>query len=305
MAKKVLGKGLGALIKKQSEAPAPNPSTQPVREVDGQAVIEASILDVVSSPFQPRKIFNDSHIEELADSIQHHGIIQPLIVRSVNGRYELIAGERRWRAATHLGLEKVPILVKEASDQEVLEIALIENLQRADLNAIEEAAGYNRLAKEFGLKQEQIAKQVGKSRVAVANSIRLLDLHEDVQDLLAEKKIAVGHAKAILGLKDKESQGSVALQVIQNKLTVRAAERLVQGLNSGAAEEKEKSKQTAQQSEALLKLQEQLRKEFATNVSISQNGKKGKIEIEYYSKADLTRVLELLGITVEEEKNFS
>ncbi len=304
MAKKALGKGLGALIKKQAEAPAPTATTEPVKEVDGQAVSDVDINKVVPSPLQPRKVFTEAAIEELADSIKQHGIIQPLIVREVNGKFELIAGERRWRASSHLGRETVPILVREASDQDVLEMALIENLQRSDLNAIEEAAGYSRLAREFGMKQEQIAKQVGKSRASVANSIRLLDLNEDVQLLLSAQKITVGHAKAILGLKDKKKHKTIALDVIEKKLTVRAAERLVQDQNSGAAgDEKEKPKSSRAEDEMLSKLQKQLKKEFSTNVSISQSGKKGKIEIEYYGKADLTRLLELLGVSLDENKS--
>lgn len=301
MAKKALGKGLGALIKKQAEAPAPTASTEPVKEVDGQAVSDVDIKKVVPSPLQPRKVFTEASIEELADSIKQHGIIQPLIVREVNGKFELIAGERRWRASSHLGSKTVPILIRQASDQDVLEMALIENLQRADLNAIEEAAGYSRLAKEFDMKQDQIAKQVGKSRASVANSIRLLDLNDNVQILLSEQKISVGHAKAILGLKDKKKHKTVALEIIQKKLTVRATERLVQNYNSGAAgEEKEKPEVAKAQNEMLSKLQEQLKKDFSTNVAISQSGKKGKIEIEYYGKADLTRLLELLGVSVDE-----
>jgi len=302
MAKKALGKGLGALIKKQAEAPSPTTATQPVKEVDGQEVIAVTLNQVVSSPLQPRRTFSEAHIEELAESIRQHGIIQPLIVRRVKGKYELIAGERRWRASTHLGLDTVPILVREASDQDVLEMALIENLQRADLNAIEEAAGYARLAREFSMKQEDIAKQVGKSRASVANAIRLLDLNDDVQDLLSEKKVTVGHAKAILGLKEKKVHLDVALHVIKKKLTVRATERLVQAYNSGETpiDEKEKAKEQEAQSKGIKKVQDQLKKEFATNVSITHTSKKGKIEIEYYGKADLTRVLELLGVSADE-----
>ena len=301
MAKKALGKGLGALIKKQAEAPVPTSSTQPVKEVDGQAVVEVDLKSVVSSPLQPRKVFSEASIEELAESIRQHGIIQPLIVREVNGKYELIAGERRWRASNHLKIKKVPILVREASDRDVLEMALIENLQRADLNAIEEAAGYARLAKEFGLKQETIAKQVGKSRASVANSIRLLELNADVQELLSEQKIAVGHAKAILGLKEKKKHHEVALQVIKKKLTVRATERLVQGYNSGEPQvDVEKSKEAVKLSEEIQRVQDRLQKDFSTNVSIHHSGKKGKIEIEYYGKSDLGRVLELLGVPADE-----
>lgn len=302
MGKKALGKGLGALIKKQAEALAPTSATKPVKEVDGQAVMEVNIGDVVTSPLQPRKVFSEASIEELAESIGQHGIIQPLVVRVVKGKYELIAGERRWRASCHLGLSGVPVLIREASDRDVLEMALIENLQRADLNAIEEAAGYARLAREFGLKQDTIAKQVGKSRASVANSIRLLDLEADVQQLLAEQKIAVGHAKAILGLKEKKAHHEVALHVIRKRLTVRATERLVQSHNSGEPQEDtQKSNENSKQSEAIQRVQERLQKEFSTNVSINHTGKKGKIEIEYYGKTDLNRVLELLGVSVDKE----
>lgn len=300
MAKKALGKGLGALIKKQSEAPAPNQSTKPVKEVDGQAVLEVPIDQVISSPLQPRKVFSEEAIEELADSIRQHGIIQPLIVRLVNGKYELIAGERRWRASKSIGLELVPILSREASDQDVLEMALIENLQRADLNAIEEAVAYKRLAHEFGLKHEVIARQVGKSRASVANSIRLLDLEESVQAMLSEQKISVGHAKAILGLKEQAQQCEVAQEVIAKKMTVRTTEKRVQNINAGVLKNTKNETHNQQHSELLTKLESRLSKDFSTTVFINHKGKKGKIEIPYVSSADLERVLELLGISVDD-----
>lgn len=299
MAKKALGKGLGALIKKQSEAPV-TAASKPVQEVDGQSVINVSLDQVIPSPLQPRKQFSESQIEELADSIKQHGIIQPLIVRQVNNKYELIAGERRWRASTSIGLKEVPIIVREASDRDVLEMALIENLQRADLNPIEEALGYHRLAKEFELKQEQIAKQVGKSRASVANSIRLLDLHEDVQSFLGKGQISVGHAKAILGLRDVESQLIAVDQIIKKKLTVRAAERLVKDYNKSKTASTASKEQSVEHSAVIQQIQDQLQKDFSTRVQIQHHKKKGKIEIEYYGNDDLNRILELLGVSLEE-----
>jgi len=297
MAKKALGKGLGALIKKQDNAPTPATSAAP----NGDAVIKATLDQIVPSPLQPRKQFSEANIEELAESIRHHGIIQPLIVRLVDGKYELIAGERRWRASTSIGLSEVPVIIREASDRDVLEMALIENLQRADLNPIEEAAGYLRLCKEFSLKQDEIAKQVGKSRATVANSIRLLDLHDDVQSMLSQRLLSVGHAKAILGLKDHDSQLIAADQVIKKKLTVRAAEKLVKEYHSDKVPSEESpANSAADQSAVIQQLQDKLQQDFATRVIIQHTPKKGKIEIEYYGNEDLDRILDLLGVSLND-----
>jgi len=296
MAKKALGKGLGALIKKQASAPAPTKDTKPVTEVDGDAVINVTLDQIIPSPLQPRKQFSEASIDELADSIRHHGIIQPLIVRLVDGKYELIAGERRWRASNVLKLERVPIIVRDASDRDVLEMALIENLQRADLNPIEEASGYLRLAKEFSLKQDVIAKQVGKSRAAVANSIRLLDLNDDVQSMLSRGLITVGHAKAILGLKDKKAQLLTADQVIKKKLTVRATEKLVQEYNKSKTNNASKNGASSEHIAMIGKIQDRLQKDFSTRVNIHHTAKKGRIEIEYFGNDDLDRILDLLGV---------
>lgn len=301
MAKKALGKGLGALIRKQSNAPEPTNSTTPIREVEGQAVQEVKIKLVVVSPFQPRKVFSDSAIEELAESIQQHGIIQPLIVRKVADNYELIAGERRWRASQSLGLKTVPVIVRDASDREVLELALIENIQRADLNAIEEALAYQRLANEFALKHEAIARQVGKSRAAVANIIRLLDLHIDVQDMLSTSLISVGHAKVILGVKDKEKQLEVAKFIVEKKYTVRGTERYIQSLNTAELSKTVESEQKKKESSELIsKLQEKLSENFASKVVINHSGKKGKIEFNYKNNLELERIIELLGVSIDE-----
>lgn len=306
MAKKqALGKGLGALIKTQGAgssitAPGNHKAGPGSHESD---VRKVSITQVVPSPLQPRKHFTEGMLDDLMDSIAQHGIIQPLIVREVDGKLELIAGERRWRASTNLGLKEVPVIIREASDRDVLEMALIENLQREDLNAIEEAAGYVRLAKEFSLKQDEIASRVGKSRASVANAMRLLDLHEDVQSMVAQSRISVGHAKAILSLKDQDAQLVAADQVIKKKLTVRATEKLAQDFNKPktASTAASNSVGTSDEEAALIqKIQEKLQNDFSTRVNMHHTTKKGKIEIEYYGNKDLNRILDLLGVSLSD-----
>jgi len=217
--------------------------------------------------------------------------------------FELIAGERRWRASTNLGLKTVPVIIREASDRDVLEMALIENLQREDLNAIEEAAGYVRLAKEFSLKQEEIANRVGKSRASVANAMRLLDLHEDVQSMVAQSRISVGHAKAILSLKDEDAQLLAADQVVKKKLTVRATEKLAQDFNKPKTVNEPSAVTggvSAEEDALIQKIQEKLQNDFSTRVNINHTAKKGKIEIEYFGNKDLNRVLDLLGVSLSD-----
>lgn len=296
MAKQALGKGLGALIKKStapavSDAADAHEGTKRVREV--------ALSEIVPSPLQPRIQFVESPLDDLMESIRQHGIIQPLIVRPVNGKLELIAGERRWRASKKLGLATVPVIEREASDRDVLEMALIENLQREDLNPMEEAAGYVRLAEEFTMKQDEIAARVGKSRASVANAIRLLGLHGDVQLLVAQSRLTVGHAKAILSIKDQDTQLLVADQVIRRQLTVRATEKLVQTfLNEKAQEGTDVKKGPAPREVDIhvRALTNRLREHLATHVAIQHSAKKGKIEIEYYGDDDLQRLIELLGL---------
>src|SRR5712691_4533656 len=206
MAKTGLGKGLGALIGTRV-TPSPRTAAPTAQDVDlGESVHQVGLATIVPSPLQPRKNFAPEALQELVDSIRQHGIIQPLIVRRIDGRHELIAGERRWRAAQEVGLADVPVIVRTASDLEVLELSLIENLQRMDLNPIEEAQGYARLAGEFGMRQEDIALKVGRSRAAVANAIRLLDLHPQIQVWIGRSLLSVGHAKVLLALKSPEEQ---------------------------------------------------------------------------------------------------
>lgn len=299
MAKKALGKGLGALIKQQDTPSKISQSASPTAPGSPENEVRLVTIDsVIPSPLQPRKEFVDNQLDDLMESIRHHGIIQPLIVRLINGKLELIAGERRWRASSRLGLDKVPVIIREASDRDVLEMALIENLQREDLNPMEEAAGYVRLYKEFKMKQEQIAESVGKSRASVANAIRLLDLHEDVQTMVARGHLTVGHAKAILALKDPKDQLAAADHILKKKLTVRAAEKYTQDYNR---EKKSPASSSSPEESAIIqKIQTQLEKEFSTRVQVHHTAKKGRIEIEYFGNADFNRIIELLGISLKE-----
>lgn len=295
MSKQALGKGLGALIKKNQSLPG-----VPVDESSegSQRVRDIAIDNVIASPLQPRNQFIDAPLDDLVESIRQHGIIQPLIARFVNGKYELIAGERRWRASKKLGLATVPVIERIASDRDVLEMALIENLQREDLNPLEEAAGYIRLAKEFTMKQEEIAARVGKSRASVANAMRLLDLHPDIQTHLALGQITVGHAKAILALKDADSQMLAADQIIRRKLTVRAAEKLTQSLLISRDGDNDPKKVMPREVDIHIReLTKRLQEHLATHVAINHSAKKGKIEIEYYGNDDLDRILSLLRLS--------
>lgn len=299
--KKGLGKGLNALIKApQSVSVKPSGKTESDPDT-GERVHRVELDRVVPSPLQPRKRFHEENLDELVDSIREHGVIQPLIVRDVDGKYELIAGERRWRASTKLGLDEVPVILRDASDRDVLEMALIENLQREDLDPLEEAEAYARLAKDFGLKQEQIAQRVGKNRATVSNSMRLLDLDREVQNLVSQRLISSGHAKAILGVKTKAEQRLLADMVVKKKLNVRDTEKLVSEQINGKTSTKKPTKtKVSPQAEAYLRqIQDELRGRFSTNIAIQHGDKRGKIEIEYYGNDDLGRILELMGISLD------
>ena len=294
MAKSALGKGLGALIKGASSDSVPDAK---IELRPGESVAEIPIDELVPSPLQPRKHFSDESLAELKNSIAALGIIQPLIIRKVEGRVELIAGERRWRASRMLGLETVPVIERPSTDQEVLEMALIENLQRQDLNAIEEAEGYVRLSRDFNLKQDTIAKRVGKSRAAVANSMRLLDLQPPIQRHVADGLLTVGHAKAILGVKEPREQIAVAEQILRQNMTVRAAEKFVQNHQKSGISRPSSSRKPVDPH--IMAIQNSLRDHFATHTTIHHGEKKGKIEIEYYGNDDLGRILSLLGIDLD------
>jgi ParB family transcriptional regulator, chromosome partitioning protein len=253
----------------------------------------------VPSRLQPRKDFAPEALQELVDSIRQHGIIQPLIVRQTGGRYELIAGERRWRAAQELGLTEVPVIIRSANDLEVLELSLIENLQRSDLNPIEEAHGYARLAEEFGMRQEEIATKVGRSRAAVANAMRLLELHSQVQTWVAQEVVSVGHAKVLLGLKNHDEQRAAAETVLRRNLTVRATERLV-AQQLGIGRRRKTRPAEAVTSAAIADLQERLQRYLGTHVKLHHADKRGRIEIEYYGDNDLQRILAAIGLPLNE-----
>jgi len=278
-------------------------SPTPMPEL-GERVQMIKLENISPTPLQPRTEFRGEKLRELVDSIREHGIIQPLIVRQRLDKYELIAGERRWRAAKEVGLLEAPVIVRDASDQEVLELALIENLQREDLNPIEEALAFSRLAREFGLRQEDIAQKVGKSRAAVANCMRLLELHPDVQSWLAQDRISVGHAKVLLSLKTPEEQILIAEIVIRQGHTVRATEKLVAShFASQGSERPTRSGSNGSKHAALTphlqNVQNRLQQHLATHVVVQHAEKRGRIEIEYYGKDDLQRILDVLGIGSE------
>lgn len=314
--KPALGRGLQALLTPPAPLQSDSSSSRtaagaavldpPVRSGDThpprEQVLRLSTSDIIPSALQPRKHFSEEALSELMASIREHGMIQPLIVRKTGGKYELIAGERRFRACVLLRLKEVPAILREASDRDVLEMALIENLQREDLNPIEEAEAFQRLARDFGLRQEDIAIKVGKSRAAIANSMRLLELEPSVRDMLAHGTITAGHAKAILSLKDGEEQKLMGEMIVQKRLSVRDVERSVaERLDPARTSSGSKAKATGPRLPGyLLHIQEQLRSHFSTNVVIHQKEQKGKIEIEYYGDDQLDRILELMRLEITE-----
>lgn len=267
-------------------------ATQPAES--GERIRQVKLDQIAPNPLQPRKEFAADALQELVDSIRQHGIIQPLVARFVGDRYELIAGERRWRAAQQVGLAEVPVIVRSADDLEVLELSLIENLQRADLNAIEEAQGYARLAQEFSLRQEDIARKVGRSRASVANAMRLLDLHPQIQTWLMQDLLSVGHAKVLLGLKEPTEQLAVAGTVLRRSASVRATEKLVARQTGTPRARRRKS--TTSHAAATEELQSRLQEHLGTRVLLHHGEKQGRIEIEYYGADDLQRILGIIGL---------
>ena len=294
MAKPALGKGLGALINTRVSAPAP-------LEELGERIQMLPLDQITPSPLQPRLEFRSEHLQELVESIRERGIIQPLIVRRVDDKYELVAGERRWRAARELRLTEAPAIVRLASDREVLELALIENLQREDLNPIEEAGAYARLHRDFGQTQDEISKRVGKSRASIANAMRLLDLEPDAQALLKQGRISVGHAKVLLSLKSHEEQRLLADIIVRQGASVRAAEKLAAQQLARAGKSLARRSQASDPalSPAVQRVQNLLTHRLATRVVIHHGDKRGTISIEYYGSDDLNRLLGEFGISPE------
>jgi ParB family chromosome partitioning protein len=307
MAKPALGRGLGALLGGSPpltqptavpgvQPPAPAPATAPdLRE----RVQRVPLGRIRPCPLQPRKDFSDETLKELADSIRERGIVQPLIVRERGGFFELIAGERRWRAAQLLNLPEVPVITREADDRSVLELSLIENLQRENLNPIEEAHGFAQLADQFQLTQEDIAAKVGKSRAVVANSLRLLKLPEPVQKFIREGRLSVGHAKVILGLTEERQQRLAAERVIKAGLNVRQTEGLVAKLQKRAARSREAGAGVLTVpigDPHVADLEAKLREVFATKVKLNYAEGKGTVEISFFSEEELERILQILGV---------
>ena len=262
-------------------------------EPNENEIIEVKLSLVIPNADQPRKEFDKAALAELAESIAIFGILQPLIVQKKGKYYEIIAGERRWRAAKLAGLRKVPVIVREYTNQEVMEISLIENIQREDLNPIEEAAAFQRLIEEFNLKQADIAKRVSKSRAAITNSLRLLKLDERVQKMLIDGIISVGHARALLGLEDCDMQYEAAAKIATDSLSVRETERLIQKMKKPVTVEKEED--TSQLDTVFNEIEEQLKAIIGSKVSIKRkSADKGTIEIAYFSTEDLERILDLI-----------
>lgn len=294
MPKNALGKGLGALIIKKDDTPAA------LGKVDEERVIKAAVSDITTSPFQPRRHFNEKQIAELADSIRESGLVQPLVVRRVDGKYELIAGERRLRALKKLGMHTAKVVVHDATEQEVAELTLIENLQREDLTPLEEAEQYRLLQTRFGMKQEVIARHVGKSRTVVANMVRLLDLVAEVRGMLESNAITVGHAKVLLQLKDSDDQLRAAHRVERQGLTVRQTEQLVRSILFPEAKPEHSHTPAQPLPPSYQKVCKQLGKSLGANVNISLKAKgNGVIEIPYTGQNDLVRILEIFGISAK------
>ncbi len=283
------GLGINALINSELEDMS--------RKTEGDAVLELDLDMIEPNRKQPRKHFDEAALEELAASLKTYGMIQPVVVKKNGDYYELIAGERRWRAAKIAGLEKIPVVVKDWEEGEAFEAALVENLQREDLNPIEEAESYQRLQEEFLLSQEQIAQKVGKSRSAVTNSLRLLQLDPRVRNFVVENKLSGGHARALLAIEDGELQFELAEYVIEEGLSVRAVETLVKDRLQKAEDAAEEEKALSKPDERIYRaIEDDLKSVFSTKVKLKPLGKrnKGKIEIEYYSDEDLERLLALL-----------
>lgn len=300
MAKRTgLGKGLGALIgETKAEKETTEEKTKPAgrkeneEQMGKEMFLKISVLE--PNKTQPRKNFDEEQLKELADSIKQYGILQPLLVQKNGSFYEIVAGERRWRAAKIAGLKEVPVVIREYDRQQKMEIALIENVQREDLNPIEEAMAYQRLMDEFHLKQEEIAARVAKNRTTITNSMRLLKLHREVQTMVAEGVISSGHARALLALENPEDQLSVARKIEKECLSVREVEKLVKVLNK-PKKEKEKEKEPDAVILAYQSMEEKMKAIMGTKVSINRKDKnKGRIEIEYYSPAELDRIIELI-----------
>ena len=278
-----LGKGLAALIENVETAEKDN------------SILEVDINLIEPNMGQPRKYFDSEKITELADSIKKHGLIQPLIVSKEGEIYKIIAGERRWRASKEAGLQKLPVVIKDITPREFMELAIIENVQREDLNPLEEAEAYERLSREYNMTQDEIAESVGKSRPAIANAIRLLTLSDEVRKMIIDGSLSAGHARCIAGIKEKDAQNKVAATVVSSSLNVRQTEEYVKKMYA-SKEKKKKNKEVKDEgySVEIKYIENSLRDIFNTKVTLKEENNKGKIEIEYYSSDERERILEIL-----------
>ena len=290
--KNALGKGLNVLIPETGPQPPQRRRRKSSLEVSDQGVM-ISVNEIEPNRNQPRKTFDDASLQELAESIKQFGIIQPIVVKKKDEYYEIIAGERRWRAAKIAGLLEVPVIVKEYKENEIVEISLIENIQRENLNPIEEAQAYKKLLEEFKLKQDEIAEKVSKSRTAITNSMRLLKLDDRVQQMVIDEMLTTGHVRALLAIENKDNQYALAMQIFDQKLSVRETEKLIRNI----VEPKVKKEKPVDMATAAIyeSLEERMKNILGTKVSIHRRSKhKGQIEIEYYSEQELERLLDLI-----------
>lgn len=289
MAKKALGKGLDAFFGTATVEDIVSPSSG---EENKEGIKQIKLVDIEPNRSQPRKDFDEDSLNELAESIKENGVISPIIVkRAENGFYKIVAGERRWRASKKAGLKEIPAIVRELTEIETRKIALVENLQRQDLNIVEEALGYRELMDEHSLTQEEVAKMMGKSRSAVANSLRLLSLSEEVLSLVRENKISFGHAKVIMGC-DKKRQIEIAKQIIDGQLSVRQTEELI---NKKTPKKKSIAKKDLNMTLALKEIEKEISVKLGSNVKIKDKGNKGTVSVEYYSSEELERIVNILS----------
>lgn len=296
MAARGLGKGLDSLIPNAvGEAKVKKETKEAVKEEKGGQEAMVKITMVEPNRKQPRKNFDEDALQELSDSIRQFGLIQPILVQDRKDHYEIIAGERRWRAAKMAGLKEVPVIIRNYTEREIMEISLIENIQREDLNPIEEAQAYKRLLEEFNLKQDEVAERVSKSRAAVTNSMRLLKLSDEVQQMLIDDMISTGHARALLAIENPEEQYAVAQRIFDEKLSVRDVEKLVKNIHKPAKPAKKAADDKTMEA-IYLDIEEKLKQRLSTKVTVTSKGEgAGKIEIEFYNHEDLDRLMDLMG----------
>lgn len=299
MAKKArgLGKGLDALFGDMEVSVEPSSKEEEssaVHDIEAAEIHEGikyiDINNIKPNANQPRKTFDEGKLEELADSIREHGLIQPLVVRKSTNGYEIVAGERRWRAARKIGIKKIPAIVRELSDEENMLLAIIENMQREDLDPIEEAEGISQMIETYGLSQEQVSKSLGKSRPYITNQLRLLKLPEEIRKMVSDGRLSSGHVRALITIDDEEKQIKLAVQAVEQGLSVRQVEALAKANKNVKKSKAAKKKKSAD----VKRVEEDLKVALGTKVNLNQNGKKGKIEIEFYSKDELERLIELL-----------